>query len=155
MGKQRPDPPQEVLAALDLAQVPEGPVRQAVLVLLNLVEDLQREVLELRAEHQRLRDELNRLKGEQGKPEVKGNTPKPPPRDYSSEPERRTPQAWSKGAKRASLRIEREERLELDRATLPADAEFKGYEDVVVQDLVVRSETIRFRKAKWYSPSEH
>ncbi|MBI3179422.1 MAG: hypothetical protein HYZ27_07150, partial [Deltaproteobacteria bacterium] len=112
-------------------------------------------VLELRAEDQRLRDELNRLKGEQGKPEVKGNTPKPPPRDYSSEPERRTPQAWSKGAKRASLRIDREERLELDRATLPADAEFKGYEDVVVQDLVVRSETICFRKAKWYSPSQH
>ncbi|MBI4492660.1 MAG: hypothetical protein HY690_07705, partial [Chloroflexi bacterium] len=50
VGKQRPDPPQEVLAALDLAQVPEGPFRQALVVLLNLVEDLRRENTELRAE---------------------------------------------------------------------------------------------------------
>ncbi|MBI4491179.1 MAG: hypothetical protein HY690_00075, partial [Chloroflexi bacterium] len=68
---------------LVVAIVPEGPVRQALVVLLNLVEDLRRENTELRAETQRLRDELNRLKGEQGKPEVKGNTPKPPPKDYS------------------------------------------------------------------------
>jgi Transposase IS66 family len=41
----------------------------------------------------------------------------------------------------------------LDRATLPPDAQFKGYEDVVVQDLRIECETIRFRKEKFYSPS--
>ncbi len=144
----------ETLAALDPRDLPDGPLRQAVVVLLNLVEDQQGQIAELRAEIQRLRDEINRLKGEQGKPDIKGNTPKPPPTDYSSERERRQPQAWVKGRKRETLRIDREERLELDRATLPADAQFKGYEPVVVQDLVIRADVVRFWKAKWYSPGE-
>jgi hypothetical protein len=149
-----PDAPREVLAAVDPAAIPDEALRQAVVVLLNLVEDLRRENAELHAEVQRQRDEINRLKGEQGKPDIKGNTAPPPPTDYSSERERHKPQAWRKSRKRETLRIDREERLELDRATLPADAKFTGYEAVVVQDLVFRTETILFRKAKWYSPSE-
>jgi len=38
-----------------------------------MVEQLSGEVRELRVENQRLRDEVNRLKGEQGKPDIKGN----------------------------------------------------------------------------------
>lgn len=149
------DSQQELLAALDLAALPQGPFRQAVVFLVNLVEDQQCQMVELRGENQRLRDEIARLTGEQGRPDSKGNTPKPPPPDYSSEQERRTPQAWTKGRKRDTLRVSREERLEVDRTSLPADAEFKGYEVVVVQDLVVQAETIRFWKAKWYSPRTH
>ena len=37
---------------------------------------------------------------------------------------------------------------------LPADAIFKGYEDVVVQDLVIRTDNVQFRKEKYYSPSQ-
>ena len=37
---------------------------------------------------------------------------------------------------------------------LPTDAEFKGYEDVVVQDLKIGTDNVRFRKEKYYSPSE-
>ena len=35
------------------------------------------------------------------------------------------------------IRIDREEKLEVDKSVLPPDAEFKGYEEVVVQDLEV------------------
>jgi len=35
------------------------------------------------AENQRLRDQLNRLKGEQGAPAIKANTPQPPSKDHS------------------------------------------------------------------------
>jgi regulator of replication initiation timing len=45
--------------------------RQAIVHLLNLVEEVVSENRELREENQRLRDENNRLKGEQGKPKVK------------------------------------------------------------------------------------
>jgi hypothetical protein len=41
----------------------------------------------------------------------------------------------------------------VDRALLPPDAEFKGYDEVTVQDLIFRTDNVRFRKEKWYSPS--
>jgi hypothetical protein len=43
--------------------------------------------------------------------------------------------------------------LQLDRATLPLDAQFKGYEDVVVQELLIRTDNVKFRKEKYYAAS--
>lgn len=37
---------------------------------------------------------------------------------------------------------------------MPEDAEFKGYEDVIVQDVVFHTDNILFHKEKFYSPSE-
>jgi Transposase IS66 family len=143
-----------ILDELDLASIGDERVRRALLGLLNLVEELKRENAKLRAENQRLRDEINRLKGEQGKPTIKGNTPKPPPSGtYSSEKERRTPREWSKGAKSALIQIDREQTLEVDRTILPEDAQFKGHEDVVVQDAVLRTDNVLFHKERFYSPS--
>jgi hypothetical protein len=105
------------------------------------------------AENQRLRDENNRLKGEQGKPNIKANKPKPPQSNYSSEQERRKPKARKKRAKKATIQIHREQRLEVDKASLPADAEFKGYEDVVVQDIIFRADNICFHKEKYWANS--
>jgi hypothetical protein len=41
----------------------------------------------------------------------------------------------------------------MDPAKLPADAQFKGYEDVVVQELCILTDNVKFRKEKFYSPS--
>ena len=68
-----------MLDTLDLSHIHDDPTRQAIRGLLNLVEDLKQENRALREDNQRLRDALNQLKGEQGTPVVKGNTPKPPP----------------------------------------------------------------------------
>ena len=145
-----------ILDDLDLSGIADGQIRQCLVFLLNLVEDQKHENSELRAEVQRLRDEINRLKGEQGKPTIKGN--KPPPGQatkYSSEQERRTPKEWTKEKKNPTLRVDREQVLLVDPTTLPADAEFKGYEDVIVQDLIFHTNTVRFRKEKFHSPGEH
>jgi len=142
------------LEDLDLTSIADERVRTGFVMLLNLVEELKGENAELRAEVQRLRDEINRLKGEQGKPSIKGNTPKPSPTNYSSEKERRTPQAWTKGAKTPRIVIDREQTLEVDREILPADATFKGHEDVVVQDVVFRTDNVLFHKEKFYSATE-
>jgi Transposase IS66 family len=145
-----------VLDELDLSSIADERVRQGLLLLLNLVEELKRENAELRAENQRLRDEINRLKGEQGKPTIKGNAPKPPPTPpgkYSSEKERRTPREWAKGPKSALIQVDREQTLEVDRTTLPEDAQFKGHADVVVQDVVLHTDNVLFHKEKFYSPS--
>lgn len=144
-----------LLDELDLSNIADERVRQALLLLLNLVEELKRENAALRAENQRLRDEINRLKGEQGKPTIKGNAPKPVPSTgtYSSEKERRKPQEWTKGPKSALIEVDREQTLDVDRTLLPADAQFKGHEDVVVQDIVVRTDNVLFHKETFYSPS--
>ena len=105
---------------------------------------------ELRAENQRLRNEINRLKGEQGKPEVKASK-KPDTTgttDHSSEQARRRRKKRTRRAKTKDIRIDRERKLELDRTQLPEDAEFKGYVPVVVQDVRLTTDNVRFLKEK-------
>lgn len=143
-----------MLADFDLSSIQDLGVRQAIAGLLNLVETLTAENRALRAENQRLRDEVNRLKGEQGKPSFKPLAPQPAA-DHSSERERRRPQGWSKGGKQDRITIDREQVLTVEPAVLPPDAEFKGYEEQVVQDLALQTDNVLFRKEKWYSPSEH
>ena len=124
--------------------------RQAIAALLNLVETLKQENQELRAEVQRLRDEINRLKGEQGKPEIKADKPK----DHSSEKERHKPKSWHKGNKIDRIVLHREQKLFVDKSELPEDAQFKGYEETVVQDIRLTTDNVCFVKEKYYSPSQ-
>lgn len=137
----------------DLNQIQDlESARQAIIELFNLVEELRQENEAIRAENQRLRDENNRLKGEQGKPDVKPGKSKKG-QAYSSEKERRKAKQWRKGSKIDQIKIDREEVLPVEPTSLPADAQFKGYEAVVVQDISLKSDNIRFLKEKYYSPS--
>ena len=129
--------------------------RRAIGLLFNLIEDQQATIRQLQAENQQLRDENNRLKGEHGKPDIKANKPPKPPAasDHSSEAERHQPQAWRKGSKLDRITINREAILTVNPTSLPVDAEFKGHEDVVVQDVRFETDNILFHKEKYYSPS--
>ena len=129
--------------------------RQAIIQLLNLVEALASDNRELREENQRVRDEINRLKGEQGKPQIKPNRPASPPTamNHSSERERHKRQAWKKGGKVERIEVNREQVLTVDPAHLPADAEFKGYDDALVQDIQIKTDNVLFHK-KFYSKCE-
>jgi hypothetical protein len=144
-----------MLEDLDLHSIADEQTRELVRRLLNLLEDVRADLRAAQAEIQRLRNEINRLKGEQGQPAIKPNTPQPPPKDLSSEQERRTPKAWSKGRKTDRIPIDREQVVAVALADLPPDAVFKGYEDVVVQDVLFRTDNVLFRKEKFYSPSQH
>jgi hypothetical protein len=73
--------------------------------------------------------------------------------DHSSEQEPRKPKARQKRAKKVALEIHREQTLEADKASLPPDAEFKGYEGVVVQDVVFRADNVCFHKEKYWAGS--
>jgi hypothetical protein len=138
---------------LELDRVTDEYARACLGRLLNAVEELLAANRALEEENRRLKDEIQRLKGAQGAPRIPGNTRKPPQLDYSSEAERRVSQPWTKAFKRPKLSIDREQVLTVDPATLPPDAQFKGYEPVVVQDLLLRPDTVCFHKAKWYSPT--
>ena len=142
-----------MLDNLDLNAIKDENARELIRQVLNLVEKLSADMRDLQVENQRLRDEVNRLKGEQGKPNIKGNTPKPPPTDHSSENERHQSRQRHKKSKKAEIRIDREQVVEVDPSVLPKDAKFKGYEDVVVQDILLHTDNIRFHKRKYYSAS--
>ena len=144
-----------MLEDLDLHSIADAQARELVRRLLNLLEDVRADLRAAQAEIQRLRNEINRLKGEQGQPTIKPNTPPPPPKDLSSDQERRTPKAWSKGRKTDRIPIDRAQVVQVDPDRLPSDAVFKGYEDVVVQDVIFRTDNILFHKEKFYSPSQH
>src|SRR5437867_10795924 len=144
-----------MLDDLDLHSIADEQARELVRRLLNLLEDVRADLRAAQAEIQRLRNEINRLKGEQGQPTIKPNTPQPPPKDLSSEQERRTPKAWSKGRKTDRIPIDREHVLLVNPDRLPPDGQFKGYEEVVVQDVLLRTDNVLFQKEKFYSPSQH
>ena len=140
----------------ELNAIEDENARELIKRLLNMIEELSWDVGELRIENQRLRDEVNRLKGEQGKPDIRGdNTGQASKEDHSSEAERHQGRQRHKKNKKASLHIDREEVLKVDRARLPADAEYKGCEAVVVQDLQLHPNNVRFYKEKYYSASRH
>jgi len=138
---------------IDLNAIKDENARELIRQLLNLVEKLSADLRDAQIEVQRLRDEVNRLKGEQGKPKTKGNTPKLPPTDHSSENERHQSRQRHKKGKKAEIQIDREQVVDVDPSLLPKDAKFKGYKDVVVQDILLRTDNVRFYKKKYYSAS--
>ena len=137
---------------IDLSAILEEKTRELVKGLLNFIEQLSSSLRETRVENQRLRDENNRLKGEQGKPEIKANVVEAA-KSHSSEKERSKPRKRQGKKKTAKIVINREEVLKVKPSILPADAVFKGYEENVVQDILLKTDNVRFLKEKYYSPS--
>ena len=159
MATNKPLQPEEVSETLqqirvDLEALPDPKTRESVLLLLNLVESLVAEVVRLREENERLKQHGQTPSGD--------NPPHPPPgkppRDFSSEKERRKLQSRKKQRrtpKKPNLPIHDERICPVDRQELPPDAKFHGYEEVVVQDIIIRSNNIRFYKEVFYSPAFH
>lgn len=135
---------------LDLSSILEEKTRELVQRLLNFIEELSSKLQMAQAEIQKLRDEVNRLKGEQGKPNIKGNVRVS--KEHSSEKERKKPRERHLKKKTAKIVINREETLRVEPTILPPDAVFKGYEENVVQDILLKTDNVRFLKEKYYSP---
>ena len=131
-------------------------IPEAFRLLLQIIEVLNEEVQFLKAELQKKSDELNRLKGEQGKPKFPISKKKSG--DISSEKERQTliPPGEKKSKEKLSkIKIDFTEVCKVDRTILPEDAEFKGYETVVVQDIVISTKNTAYKKEIFYSPSQN
>jgi hypothetical protein len=143
----------ELLQTINPQLIAEDDLRLSVETLLNLIEELNQKVQKLEKENQLLKDENNRLKGEQGKPDIKGKKKRDKNQNYSSEKERKISHPKSKSSKNQNIKIDREEILDWDEDQLPDDAIFKGYEEVIVQDIKLVTDNIKFRKKKYYSPS--
>ncbi|MBT9438200.1 MAG: hypothetical protein GAS50_03305, partial [Desulfobacterales bacterium] len=207
-------------------KIQDRKTKEIVSVLYNLVENIVADNTSLLKENQALKDEINRLKGEQGKPDIKAN--KKNDGNISSEKERKDAEAiedeinregfkldkssleklqengipgeileqlksldkkkystkaefieavkslvgsdltnlhintlvkYARYKKRNNkpklpeIQIDREERCAVNTEQLPEDALFKGYADKVVQDLIIKTDNVRFKREKYYSPS--
>jgi regulator of replication initiation timing len=129
--------------------------------LFNLIDHLSSENEALREENQHFKDEINRLKGEQGKPDIKKNTQQA---DHSSEQERKQddePESdqitkkkkRQRKSKLAQIKIDREQICPIDKSILPEDAQRKGFSDLVIQDIKIVTDNVRYRREMYYSPS--
>lgn len=131
-------------------------VKALILSCMNFIESLSKTIKDLTSEIQILKDENNRLKGEQGKPSIRANTKD---KDISSEKERKareekTPKKKRSKAKNHKLVIHRTERIPIDKSTLPSDAKFTGLRRVIVQDILISPNNVLFECEEYYSASE-
>lgn len=114
----------------------------------RLVVRLLEEAAELRAENLALREEIARLKGLKGRPRLK-----PSGMDKKAAARRK-----AKAGRKQARRGRGAKRLAIDETRViavphPPGARFKGYQDTVVQELVVRRHVVRYRRERWLTPA--
>jgi len=137
---------------LDLAGITNPNLRKCFVGQLNIIQQLSAENARLREENQRQRDEIARLKGEQGKPDIK---PSNKSGDISSEKRRKNREKRKRQNRRSKIvEVDRTQRCSVAPESLPEDAEYKSTETVVIQDVVFRRDNVAFEREKYYSPSE-
>jgi hypothetical protein len=146
-----------------ISNISDEKVKKILSTLFNLVELLSNENDILKEKVQKQKDEINRLKGEQGKPNIKANNKGGDEDDdnngnHSSENDRKPKGKRTKKNKKSKknnkIKIDRKIILDLEeRSDLPDDLAFKGYEAITIQDLEIKTDNIKFLKKVYYSPS--
>ena len=142
------------LIAPTLDQVKDPGVRAAINILLNIVEVLIDKNTQQAETIQQLKDEVNRLKGEQARPKPR---PDNKGKDHSSEKERKERQSKKTKKKRTpkqnTIKADRTVVCKIDKNKLPQDAVNKGHTSVIIQDLKVSTDNVQFERETYYSPS--
>jgi len=148
----------EILHKIDIrpGEVDNRKLTEALPIFFQLIERLSQDNEKLKRENQQLRDEISLLKGEQGKPRIRGN--KKLGENISSEEEikkRKKKKKKKSKAKKHKIKIDRTEVCKVDRSKLPQDVVFKGHESVVVQEILIKTDNVEYKKEVFYSASEN
>jgi Transposase IS66 family len=124
-----------------LPEIPEAEATPLVRQLVEIVRGQQERL-------QQLEDEIARLKGLKARPVIAPSRLEAPPRQPPA-PGRRRPGS-DKRSKTALLTVTTEDVIRL--IDKPPGSTFKGYEDFVVQDLVIEPRVTRYRRERWLTP---
>lgn len=137
---------------IPLPEIPEAERTPLVRRLLDIIRLQQERIRQLEdqvhLQQERIRhleDEIARLKGLQPRPRIAPSSLESPPRP-PRDPHAKRP-GFAKRSKTAGLTITEEAVLRLPQ--VPEGAVFKGYEDYVVQDLILQPRVILYRREHW------
>ena len=112
----------------------------------SLIVQALEENARLKAENAELRDEIARLKGLKGRPTIK-----PSGMEKATEPAAKGQRkVGRRGAKRTKVTID--EIRDIKAGNVPEGARFKGWEEFLVQDMIVRPLTVLYRRERWQMP---
>jgi hypothetical protein len=131
-----------------LPDIPEAERTPLVEQLLDIIALQQERIQQLEERVHQLEDEILRLKGLKARPRIAPSSLESPPRP-PRDPNAKRPGS-AKRSKTARLTITEEVLVPL--ADRPDEAVFKGYEDFVVQDLILKPRVIRYRRERWLTP---
>lgn len=144
-----------ILDGISPSEIEDDGAREIIIQLISLVETLAQENQRLREENKKLRDQIKKRKGGNPRPDVSKDENN---KSDSETPEEGMPEEssdkWEKGEKNGNIKVDREEVLEVDGGKLPEDAEFKGYEEILVQEIRLETDNVRYRREKYWSPSK-
>jgi hypothetical protein len=136
---------------IQIPDIPEEARTPLVKELVDIIEQLVQKVRQQEEKIGQLTDEIAVLKGEKKRPRFKpSQLDKKAGREEGTLGEGKRPGS-EKRSKTASLVIHEEEVI-APAEPVPEGSRFKGYRDVVVQDLVIRAHNTRYRLERWETP---
>ena len=122
----------------DLDALSPAELKALVIQLLGKMAELERTIATQR-------EEIARRKGLKGRPQLK-----PSGMERASEPKPSRDPDKRRGRGKVVPRVAVEDQV--IETTAPPGSRFKGYEDFLVQDLVLRAEAVRYRRERWLTP---
>lgn len=133
----------------DVSEEEQSPLLKKVLEICSFQKEqlaLQNEII------QALKDEIARLKGEKPKPDIKPSKLEKGSGKNSGNDKKLKNRPGSKKRKKNRY-LEIHETIPVAPENIPEGSRFKGYDDYIVQGLVIKPHNIRFRLQRWQTPS--